>query len=443
MDEVAPTAFKTPDFDDLNNNNINNNLNNNNINNAGNNSIINIHIDNNNQNNINNELNNNRINNQNENNNVVPKFIKSKDFKLLYKNKSFINKVSLSSDKKYIYIQINEDNNTLYYYEIKLNFTELQKFDKIFKTCEDLEEAYASLILIFNNEKTIIKEINRNKLTIDIFILNLDTTYHEKKIELLQKFKIKNMSIGDLYTQVNELKKTNIQLEKEIKDIKLENEKIKGDFNNFKNEMSELINELKNKINKLESNPPIKLNSDIVKLEDLDFVIERLKKVNLNDSNQNINLNISNIVLVLLYRATKDGDDSKIFHLKCDDYKNTLVLVKTKKGLRFGGFTCETWDGNGIDKKDKNAFCFSLDKRKIYNSIEGKNAIFACPDFGPAFENCIFEIKDKCFEFGGLCSDESQKYFDNHEKVCEINNGEEQFDVEDIEVFCVLFEKED
>ena len=56
--------------------------------------------------------------------------------------------------------------------------------------------------------------------------------------------------------------------------------KKKGDFINFKNEISQVINELKNKINSLESNPPAKLNSNIVKLEELDFVIERLKKVN-------------------------------------------------------------------------------------------------------------------------------------------------------------------
>ena len=148
------------------------------------------------------------------------------------------------------------------------------------------------------------------------------------------------MPFGDLYSQISELKKNNIQLEKEIKDIKLENEKIKGDFINFKNEISQIINELKNKINSLESNPPTKLNSNLVKLEELDFVIEKLKKVNLNDSNEKINSSISNIVLVLLYKATKDGDDSKIFHLKCNNYKNTLVIVKTKKGLRFGGFTC-------------------------------------------------------------------------------------------------------
>ena len=152
MEDVAPTAFKTPDFDDnLNNNNINNNLNNNNNNNLN-----------------------------NLGNNDIPKFMKSKEFKLLYQNKSFKITIGLTSNKQYIYIQINEHDNALYYFEIKLNFNELQKFDKIFKACEDLEEAYESVILIFNNGKTLIKEINRNKLTISIFILNLDRLFMKK-----------------------------------------------------------------------------------------------------------------------------------------------------------------------------------------------------------------------------------------------------------------------
>ena len=131
---------------------------------------------------------------------------------------------------------------------------------------------------------------------------------------------------------------------------------------------------------------------------------------------------------------------AKDFHSRCDGHKNTLVLVETKEKLRFGGFTTETWEGNVIDKKDENAFCFSLDKMKIYNSIKGRAAIFSSPTSGPAFENCIFEIKDNCFESGGICSDENKNYYDNQEIRCEINNGKEEFEVKDVEVFEVNYE---
>ena len=404
MEDVAPTPMRTPDDEDLNND----------------------------------------INNfSGGDKNSIPSFIKKTDFKIFYQNRIFIISISLTSDKKHLYIQASEENNNIYFFEKRMTSDELSIFDKIFRICDNLEEAYSNMIMIFNNEKNFIKGINDSKLFITICVLNLDGSFREKNLELLKKMTNKEQIAENLYQKYLELKVSNIKLEHELKNTKEENEKIKENFQNFKNEITQEISELKNRIKNLESKSSMFKSKIFKKKEDLDFLIERLKKVDLNDNvikeeNENIN-----ITLNLLYRATRDGDESKQFHSKCDNFKNTLVVIKTKKGLRFGGFTSETWNGNGIDKKDKNAFCFSIDKKKIYNSIQDKNAIFACPDFGPAFENCIFEIKDKCFEFGGLCSDESQNYFDNHESICEINNGEEQFDVEDIEVFLVLFEKED
>jgi hypothetical protein len=329
-----------------------------------------------------------------------------------------------------------------------MTLEELIKLDKTFKICDNIEEAYNSMIIIFNNDnnnnKNKIKEIIDNKLILSIYILNIDGNYREKQLELLRKKQNTNDLIDNLFKQINELKEKNINLENELNNIKLENNNIKENFNKFKNDITQEINELKNKIKKAESNS-FKIDSKIINnKKDYDFILERLKKVNFNENINEINIkNKVNISLILLYRASRDGDEAKNFHTKCDNYKNTLVAIKTKKGLRFGGFTSETWNGNGLDKKDKNAFCYSLDKMKIYNSIKGKNAIYASPDYGPAFENCIFEIKDKCFVYGGLCSDDSSKYFDNHEIECEINNGEEQFDIEDIEVFSVLFKEEE
>ena len=406
MEDVAPTPMRTPDNEDLNKSSI--------------------------------------IFSDNYKNNEIPSFIKKTDFKFLYQNKTFIISISLTTDLKYLYIQANEENNNFFFFEKRMSFDGLNEFDKIFKICDTLEDAYSNMIIIFKCEKNLIKEINENNLLVTICVLNLDGSFREKNLKLLKKFRNKEKFAENLYQKYLELKVSNIKLENELKDTIAENEKIKENFENFKNEITLEITELKERIKNLESKSSAIKSNIIKKKEDLDFLIERLKKVDLNLNENNIkeeNENLS-ISLNLLYRATRDGDESKQFHSKCDNFKNTLVVVKTKKGLRFGGFTCETWNGNGVDKKDKNAFCFSLDKKKIYNSIHNKNAIFACPDFGPAFENCIFEIKDKCFEFGGLCSDESQNYFDNHQSLCEINNGEEQFDVEDIEVFLVLFEKE-
>ena len=167
--------------------------------------------------------------------------------------------------------------------------------------------------------------------------------------------------------------------------------------------------------------------------ENFEFIKERLLKVKINE-NQSHQLSFE-----LLYKAKKHGDHAKDFHLRCDKYRNTLTIIKTKEGLIFGGFTSETWEGNDFDKEDENAFCFSLDKHKIYNSIKGKKAIFASPTEGPCFQNCIFEVKDKCFENGGICDADVKSHFDNIESDYEINGGNNNFLVENLEVFAVYF----
>ena len=420
MEDVAPAVIKTPD-NDLNIEN----------------SIENLNI-------INDNNNNNQINNNNANNdNILPSFIKHMEYKFAYQNKDIIIKIALTSDNKYLYIQSNDEKNIVSFYELKISFEELIKFDKVFRICDNMEEAYNSMQGIFDTGKNSIEEINDNKLILNIIIVNIDGKIREKKLELLKKLKNKDIVIDILNKEIFELKSKNKDLENKFNLLKIENDKIKENFSNFKDEISQEINDLKEQIKnskKEEEKEDSSIDSNIIKnKKDYNFILERLKKVNLNkeDSIQEQNSKIS---FTLLYRATRDGDSSSTFHKNCDEYRNTLVAVKTKKGLRFGGFTCESWKGNGFDKKDENAFCYSLDKMKIYNSIKGKNAIFASPDFGPAFENCIFEIKDNCFKFGGLCSDESDKYFDNHEQVYEINDGEEGFQVEEVEVFYVKFE---
>ena len=297
-----------------------------------------------------------------------------------------------------------------------MSFLDLIKFDKVFKTCEDLEDSYNSMVVIFKNEKNVIKEIKDNKLIISIFILRLDRSYDEHNLELTKQNQNKDLIIENLCQIVNELKINNTNLQNELNNVKEKLEKMEKKLNDIEN--NNFINKLESKI--------------IREKKEYDFLIERLKKVNLDE---NI-IKSGKIDINLIYRATKDGDEAKDFHKKCDEYKNNLVIIMTKTGLRFGGFTRESWEGKG-DKLDKEAFCFSLDKNKIYNYVKGKSSIYVSPEFGPSFGNSVFEIKDKFLEMGGVCSEDH--FYDNQEKGCEINNGNEQFDIKEIEVFEVLF----
>ena len=80
-----------------------------------------------------------------------------------------------------------------------------------------------------------------------------------------------------------------------------------------------------------------------------------------------------------------------------------------------------------------------MDKHKIYNIVKGKKAIYASPDNGPSFQNCIFQVEDKFFENGGSC-DADIKHYDNVDEELEINGGNVHFLIEDLEVFAVYFE---
>ena len=99
----------------------------------------------------------------------------------------------------------------------------------------------------------------------------------------------------------------------------------------------------------------------------------------------------------LLYRASRDGFSSKVFHSKCDKIPKTLTIIKVKdKPHIFGGYTEATWEGGWIYKKDPNAFIFSLvnnDNKPIKMIIDNeniKNAIFCDPSYGPVFGRAIF-----------------------------------------------------
>ena len=136
---------------------------------------------------------------------------------------------------------------------------------------------------------------------------------------------------------------------------------------------------------------------------------------------------------MLLYRASTDGDKAKIFHQKCDKHKMTLVLVETTKGVRFGGFTMKTWDGNCAKKIDNEAFVFSFDKRKCYDIVKDEHAIGAYPKFGPVFFGCQIRIYDDFFTKGGTTCNRGLNY--KTKEDYELNNGEQKYIVKEIEVY--------
>lgn len=145
--------------------------------------------------------------------------------------------------------------------------------------------------------------------------------------------------------------------------------------------------------------------------------------------------NHKKIKLNLLYKATIDSDEASAFHKKCDAASNTIVLVRSGNDKRFGGYTSCSWEGNSIEKKDENAFVFSLDKMEIYDVIQGEDAIGCYPKYGPVFLGCQIRIYDKFFEKGGTTFEKGLNY--ETQEDYELSGGLKKFDVKEIEVYSV------
>ena len=176
-----------------------------------------------------------------------------------------------------------------------------------------------------------------------------------------------------------------------------------------------------------ESKSQILENKNIIDSEIIRNATEEemiIKKINKNEKEIHFNL---------LYKALNDTDSADIFHQKCDKAQRTLVLIETINGRRFGGFTTESWEGDGIDKQDNEAFIFSLNNLQVYDIISGQPAIGCYPKYGPVFLGCQIKVNDNFFVKGGTTYKKNTNYATNSD--FELNDGVKFYGIKDIEVF--------
>ena len=254
----------------------------------------------------------------------------------------------------------------------------------------------------------------------------------------LNELKLKVKELENLRNQVEQMTSNSIKkrkfkaLGKKGKKTKITKKKL--ELNENLESKKEELNEPEEKNTDLENNKDIVLeekteqtfvNGDIIQsIEELELIIRKINKAS------------KKMTLNLIYKATADTDRAADFHKKCDEAKNTLVLVETDKGKRFGGYTSVSWKGKCIEKMDKEAFVFSLDKMKIYENIPGEKAIGCYPKFGPVFLGCQIRIYDRAFQKGGTTYEKGLNYKTTED--FELNGGERLFKVKDIEVYEVI-----
>ena len=258
----------------------------------------------------------------------------------------------------------------------------------------------------------------------------------KEQVDEMNRLKAEVSKMNDLQNQLkemNNLKKQIEDAENLRKTMEESHLKYEQDMQNLRNSQRIELLKMKKKANseynnkqlRIEKEEYITVKGDIIhNMDELEMITRKINKSN------------NKIILNLLYKATTDSDTAKAFHEKCDGAFSTLVLVETNKGKRFGGYTTCSWKGDCIDKKDKEAFIFSLDKMMTYDNIPGEDAIGCYPNFGPVFSGCQIRIYDNAFTKGGTTYERELNY--NTEEDFELTGGERIFGIKEIEVYEVI-----
>ena len=264
--------------------------------------------------------------------------------------------------------------------------------------------------------KTQLDELNSLKAQVNQInsIRMNDLNMLREKVDKLfsSKFNTENKEKEILKQKVDDLEGLNAQYEQEIRSLRQSSKVQESEFEKRRHIFQDKTQN-------------ITVKGDIIhSIEELELLTRKMNKNN------------NKITLNLIYKATTDSDKAQAFHEKCDDAQSTLVLIETDKGKRFGGFTTCSWAGDCQEKKDEDAFVFSLNKMQVYENIPSELAIGCYPNFGPIFLGCQIRIYDHAFTNGGTTYEKGLNF--NTEEDYELTGGDKSFNVKEIEVYEVI-----
>ena len=129
----------------------------------------------------------------------------------------------------------------------------------------------------------------------------------------------------------------------------------------------------------------------------------------------------------LIYNSDNDGDKAATFHNKCDYISPTLTIIQTVEGYRYGGYTSATWEGEETPKFDSDAFIFSFDTLRKYESLDAEKSIQCNIQTGPNFGGGTIFVPDNFNEEKNYSYHWPSSYNLEHEneltgnKECKIN----------------------
>lgn len=185
-----------------------------------------------------------------------------------------------------------------------------------------------------------------------------------------------------------------------------------------------------------------RLTSDLVKIPE--FVRNRYTAQNKDEKRQIysdlINDNIvtqlfgSNTYLQLLYKSSRDGYSSSVFHTKSDNQGPTLTVFRTSTGRIAGGYAPVSWKkaSSYVYLESGKAFLFNVVDNKVkkyFNRRKLDNSLYDGPSYFPTFGGG----HDLYFTSGATAYSEPYTYLNSNTDLV----GSQSFQVTEMEVFKV------
>ena len=382
--------------------------------------------------------------------NETPKIKNENTFEIISdKNNYFI--INISNYYNYILIKANLKKSDMNYEQ--LYYLNDLKNNKFLSLCDSIDDVYEQIIyeLKKNSQKIIIEENKKIIIIIPVEHVKIK----EIKFILPENNKTDKQLIKDLFIEINYLKNDNKNLNEEISELK----NIINNLQSKNNFLEEKITNILNKLDYLEKTNNLGKTDNIEK----SYILE--KRNNLENTKNPDNIFIKSSIIMndikkqkaiiewieektksninkikLIFKMTEYGNKSEDFHKFCDYKGPTLILIKTTKNIIFGGFTPLNWNKSGKYFYDKSnqTFIFSLNLMKKYNMKNiGREAIF-CRESGPSFGCDDFRLCHN-LKKGQAFANEFSNFLSNTLELIGGNGYEENFEVEEFEVFKVIY----
>jgi predicted nucleic acid-binding Zn-ribbon protein len=340
-------------------------------------------------------------------------------------------------------------------YETKLIFEDLKSTYKYFKMFDNYEETKNDFVELIKRNGVKIINIDEDEL---VLCIDLKTMTNNLMNVSLKKVIMSAKEMIDFY--ISELKdkgKKIDELNSEIKiiknDIKLKDDKIvnlENSFNDLKNRIDSLENkisdysELKEKIPNIEKNLNKfveSMNKSNTKILNNSSIFQKSEEIQLLSNSISQDRDVS---FKLVYSSKLYGENSQKLKAAYIGVKDILVIVKTKKNKRFGGYAHESFEDKEFQKKDSRAFLFNLDKMKIYKSRGTAHTIWNFNldsiDFGYGTDLRIFHnfLSNENYTNQNHSNDSSDHDFEYDEETFALN-GEKYFEILYLEIYKVNF----